>query len=539
MIDSSNSHTYASPGDYTVIVDSSNVTQFGNGQNLWVYGGEYLTSVTTWNDNLISLSGAFYGCTSLVNVPVDLPTSVTDLSYMFAAATTFNQSLSTWDVSSVTNTNAMFYNSKVFNQTLDSWDVSSVTNTSAMFAGAINFNQPLNNWDTASVVDMRYMFYNSKVFNQTLGYWDVSSVTNTFAMFAGAIKFNQPLNNWDTASVVDMSYMFAAATTFNQSLSTWDVSSVTNTIAMFQGCRLFNQPLNTWNTVSVVNTSNMFAGAINFNQPLNNWDTASVVDMSNMFAAATTFNQSLSTWDVTSVVTGSKGGMAGMLNGTAISTTNYDSILNGWASQNVNKYITLGAQGCTYTLLGGTSRYKLINNKHWTINDGGVICYASGTKILCDTGYIAIENLKPGMLVQTYLEGLREIEYIGSGKMTNNPNKWNCCMYRLPKKDEMIDDLIVTGAHGILKESLTDEEKSLDTSWFDNQEYSKIGKMYLIRAAFCKDFVKIENSDEYTYYHLALKSVFPKKRYAIWANGVLSESTFKRNVLKLKLSGEY
>jgi surface protein len=47
----------------------------------------------------------------------------------------------------------MFYGASSFNQPLDSWVVSSVTNMHRMFYKAENFNQNISNWDVSNVVD--------------------------------------------------------------------------------------------------------------------------------------------------------------------------------------------------------------------------------------------------------------------------------------------------------------------------------------------------------------------------------------------------
>jgi hypothetical protein len=168
------------------------------------------------------------------------------------------------------------------------------------------------------------------------------------------------------------------------------------------------------------------------------------------------------------------------------------------------------------------------------------ICYASGTKILCIENetevYKLIETLKEGDIVKTYLHGNLPIECIKNNKMVNNPNEWPSCMYRLKSSNPEFEDLVVTGGHGILKQILSKEEINADLKWFvKNKKYSIIDKLYVQRAAFNPDFTKITDTSEYTYYHISLKSD-NNKRYGIWANGVLSESTFKKDILNLNTS---
>lgn len=48
----------------------------------------------------------------------------------------------------------------------------------------------------------------------------------------------------------------------------------------------------------------------------------------------------------------------------------------------------------------------------------GVPCFTRGTKITCETGEVAVEDLAVGMMVQTRDHGLRPVRWIGSRKLT-------------------------------------------------------------------------------------------------------------------------
>jgi hypothetical protein len=164
-------------------------------------------------------------------------------------------------------------------------------------------------------------------------------------------------------------------------------------------------------------------------------------------------------------------------------------------------------------------------------NDGNIIsdvpCYSKGTKILCETGYIPVEELVPGTIVKTLNHGYLEVEIINHGKFENDPTNWNRCMYRLPKQGDMIDDLVITGGHGILVDTLPDDVVEPSEGYYSYESESKIDDHYLLIAAFNNRFEKIESNSVFDYYHFNLKGE-TDRRYAVWANGVLSESTFKK-----------
>jgi surface protein len=250
---------------------------------------------------------------------------ITDMSYLFAAATGFNQPVDSWDVSAVTTMRGMFSGASSFNQPLASWNVGSVTTMFAMFEEATAFNQPLASWNVSKVTDMQGMFRRASAFNQPIGGWNVSKVVDMTRMFDGATVFNQPIGTWNTSAVrfmswmfaeasafnqdislwnlsnvIDISYLFAAATSFNQPVDSWDVSAVTTMRGMFSRASSFNRPVNAWNVGSVTTMFAMFEEATAFNQPLASWNVSKVTDMQSMFRLARVFNQDLSAWCVSS-----------------------------------------------------------------------------------------------------------------------------------------------------------------------------------------------------------------------------------------------
>ena len=200
----------------------------------------------SWN----SMNLAFAGCTHLTSLATDAIdlSSVTDLSFMFNNAASFNGTIDQWDVSNITNMNAVFAGASSFNQNLNSWDVSNVINMGSLFSGATSFNGDISNWDVTNVTTMQSLFDGLSSFNQNISNWDVDSVTNMSRMFAGAVAFNQDIGSWDVDSVINMNNMFIGAILFNQDISSWEMSNVTNTSFMFAGANSFNQDISGWSS---------------------------------------------------------------------------------------------------------------------------------------------------------------------------------------------------------------------------------------------------------------------------------------------------
>ena len=109
---------------------------------------------------------------------------------------TYGSPMNSWCVGNVTDMSYLFSGAYSFNEDISDWDTSSVTTMYRMFSVATSFNGDLNNWDTSSVTTMRYMFHGANSFNGDLNNWNTSSVESMFAMFRDAISFNQDLCAW-------------------------------------------------------------------------------------------------------------------------------------------------------------------------------------------------------------------------------------------------------------------------------------------------------------------------------------------------------
>lgn len=388
-------HTYATAGDYIVrITRTITGWRFAyGGDRTRIYeimewgplrlgnNGEYFDGCSnltiTATDNLdltgtTTLNEAFNYCSSLTTVPSmdswDV-SSVTDMQYMFHAATLFNQDISSWDVSSVTTMMYMFGYARAFDQDISSWDVSAVTHMGWMFYYTDVYNQPLNSWDTSSVTNMRNMFMDALLFNQDIGSWNTALVTNMTQMFQDAAAFDQDIGSWSTANVTDMSQMFYKASIFNQNIGSWNTSSVVWMTSMFGYATLFNQNIGSWVTSSVTDMDYMFYDATAFNQDISGWTVSSVDDMSYMFYGATAFDQNIGGWVITAVAA-----MNEMFNGVTLSTANYDPLLTGWEAQAVQNNVTFDGGNSKYSAgAPATARQALIDDHTWTITDGGQV----------------------------------------------------------------------------------------------------------------------------------------------------------------------
>jgi hypothetical protein len=364
------SRTYASAGTYQIRI-SGDVSGIG-----WVSdtstrtNNNKLTKIIDFGSiaRLTSLSGLAYQ-SRLTSIPSTLPSTVTDLSYFFRGATTFNLNIGFWNTGNVTNMQFMFAGATAFNNggsnTIQNWAAPLCTGFNSMFSGATSFNQPLTNLVNTSGLaavgcDLRLMFSSATSFNQNIGSWNLSKVNGMNSMFLGATAFNNggspSINNWDTSKVVSPTFrdMFNGAISFNQPIHGWSWASgsgdsdrmfknatafnnggqplswtslgnTTSLAEFFQNATSFNQNIGTWDVSKITSFAAFLAGATAFNNggssSINNWTLNTTVganiNLASMFQTATSFNQPIGNWDTSSVGV-------------------YNNILNGATSFNQN-----------------------------------------------------------------------------------------------------------------------------------------------------------------------------------------------------------
>lgn len=168
----------------------------------------------------------------------------------------------------------------------------------------------------------------------------------------------------------------------------------------FYGCsNLEYNAIDIPNLSAVTNMSLMFSGDTSLvDGNLVNWDVSNVTDMSGMFQYAVSFNGNLSNWNISSVTE-----MGAMLSNCGMSIGNYDNTLIGWASQNVQSNVNIGASGLSYCD-GETARNMLINTHGWSfvgdMLDCTSICeatpMAASIEITSPTTAIATWDAIPG-----------------------------------------------------------------------------------------------------------------------------------------------
>ncbi|HUH27947.1 BspA family leucine-rich repeat surface protein [Gelidibacter sp.] len=179
-------HTYATPGTYTVAIRGSFPRIYFNNEG----DRQKLLSIDQWGSNAWrSMGMAFYGCSNLMSNATDYPNLllVTDMSGMFDGATVLGAS---------------------------SADRGYGSNRSSATVGG------MGNWNVRNVTDMSRMFRNVTTFDWNIGHWNVSNVTDMTDMFEGVTmstsNYDALLNGWNSLSLQNNVIFSGGQSTYNE-----------------------------------------------------------------------------------------------------------------------------------------------------------------------------------------------------------------------------------------------------------------------------------------------------------------------------------
>jgi len=180
------------------------------------------------------------------------------------------------------------------------------------------------------------------------------------------------------------------------------------------------------------------------------------------------------------------------------------------------------------------------------IDDGYILklnlatpCFLEGTLILCKVdeteAYLPVEQLKPGMLVKTLLNGYKKLDSIGKREIQNpgtdariQDRLYKCAKDRYP---ELTEDLFITGCHSILVDSITEKQRE-ETMHAFGRVYATDDKYRL--TAFVDERAEPWNSEgTYTIWHFALENADYYMNYGVYANGLLVETCSLRYMKEL------
>ena len=192
--------------------------------------------------------------------------------------------------------------------------------------------------------------------------------------------------------------------------------------------------------------------------------------------------------------------------------------------------------------LNNPSKIKIINNYMYVANRGNgnigkyfimpsVPCFKNDTKILTNKGYCLIQDLKQGDFVKTFKNGYKKIDIIYTTKIYHPslPERTKDQLYKCSQSEypDLFEPLVITGNHSILVDEISNEEQKQKT-------IEILGKIcvtdtkYRLPACVDPRASVYETPGTYDIYHLALENNYYYMNYAIYANGLLVETSSKK-----------
>jgi surface protein len=461
------------------------------------------------------------------------------MGYMFQNARAFNQDISTWNMSNVTFINNMFGSATAFNNggVALSWTtIGTAPNNvgmSGMFGGASSFNQNISSWNMSRVTDTTSMFSGANVFNnggQPLTWSTIGtspSTVNMSNMFSGVSAFNQNIGGWGVTNVTNMTGMLNNSgldiTNFNNLLNGWAAQTVKPNVPLGATNMKYTsvgQP--GYTTLTTAPKSWTITGA--------SLVTYTPTQANSGYSFTLNFSYSGFT-----IVTGNVYKLTNNASPSVVLST-YTAV-SGDTSLTFNNVVLYPGGINTLTVTNQTTSAIVYNDIQINVS---IVCFKEDSKILCfknnQEQYIPIQNLRKGDIVKTFLHGYVPISMIGKTEMynkaTNKRIKDQLYKCSSEQYSELFEDLVITGCHSILIDEFKDEKEMEETNEINGDIYVTDEK-YRLPACVDERAAVYEKEGLFTIYHLALDHDDYYMNYGIYANGLLVETCSKRYLKEL------
>ena len=155
--------------------------------------------------------------------------------------------------------------------------------------------------------------------------------------------------------------------------------------------------------------------------------------------------------------------------------------------------------------------------KNWYEYPLSMICFKEDTQILTSNGYVPIQDLKKGDLVETFKHGLKPITVIAKEEIfhTASATRMADQLYKSSNSEysELFADLVITGRHSILVDEL--HSNSVNKKECDGK--------YKLQAYKNNKFTVYEPKGKYMIFNFALQCDDDNINYGVYANGLLVE----------------
>ena len=337
-------HVYPSLGEYTVVI-LGNAPHITRNTTNFIVNFEKITTIESLNFD----SAGFFG----------LPGSISGNSLIVSANEIHPNFIS------LTN---LFRGRDLggsASAAVGQWDVSSIRSFRNCFSRTSNAPSSIANWRPMKNANLEsvFEFYNSFDTLPDLNDWAYECDLVRYTEDVQLPNFGQGLSGGNSRS---FSYAFGGFGTneYSGSFSKWSIKPHFDNNTSFQS----------------FNLQGFLRGQVLYNEPVD-WIelpfysddvTRKSVAIPNMFNGASSFNQSLTHWRFDNVSNAQN-----FLNGSAMSVENYSNLLI-WIAQHLDDAdkdlrtnVNFGAQGLQRNAAGTAARNRLINERNWTITDGG------------------------------------------------------------------------------------------------------------------------------------------------------------------------